>query len=470
MTIDDVRSVAEVPDSALLDVIPTQRQAEPDITEEHDRLTVGPDARPLRVLAVGINFGPEHTGIAPYTTQLCEYLAGRGASVTVFTGVPHYPSWTVDPGCRWRLRRTERRKNLEIRRLRHHVPRRQSAVRRGLYEVTFAINVAMQRPKERPDVVLAVVPSLLGAVAAQRLAERIDVPLVVWVQDLMGQAAAQSGIDGGARVARLVGRIEQHVLGRAQTVVVLNQHFADHVRSIGVAPDRIRIRPNWCHVSAPTCPDRASTRARLGWRADETIVLHTGNMGLKQDLENVISAGRLADERRTSPVRFVLMGDGSQRKHLEGLAADVESVQFLPPAPTSDYANILDAADILLVNERPSARDMCLPSKLTSYFCASRPIVAATSAGGGTAAELVRAGAGLVIEPGRPDLLLEAVTTLGTDRKSVELMQHMALQYARQNLSATGSFAEWRKTFVAICDGESQRSRRAQTDGWAKRN
>src|SRR4030095_14739699 len=55
---------------------------------------LGPHGGPLRVLAVGINYGPEHTGIAPYTTQLCEYLVERGAEVSGLTGGPPHPGWT----------------------------------------------------------------------------------------------------------------------------------------------------------------------------------------------------------------------------------------------------------------------------------------------------------------------------------------------------------------------------------------
>jgi colanic acid biosynthesis glycosyl transferase WcaI len=67
------------------------------------------------MLAVRINFGPEHTGIAPYSTQLCEHLAARGDDVRAFTGVPHYPSWTVDARDRFRIRRIERGSGLEVR-------------------------------------------------------------------------------------------------------------------------------------------------------------------------------------------------------------------------------------------------------------------------------------------------------------------------------------------------------------------
>ena len=57
-----------------------------------------------RVLVVGINYSPEPTGIAPYTTGMAEYLAEQGANVTVLTGVPHYPEWRIPDSYRGQTR------------------------------------------------------------------------------------------------------------------------------------------------------------------------------------------------------------------------------------------------------------------------------------------------------------------------------------------------------------------------------
>jgi colanic acid biosynthesis glycosyl transferase WcaI len=393
-----------------------------------------PLPRSLRVLAVGINYGPEHTGIAPYTTGLCEHLAARGMSVSVFTGVPHYPSWTVDPRDRFRIRRTERIRGLEVRRLRHHVPRRQSALRRAAYELSFGAQVATQRPSERPDVVLAIVPSLFGAMAAARIARRAGAPLVVWVQDLMGRAAAQSGMSGGSAVAGAVDAVERSLLRRADRVVVLNERFREHALAVGVPAERLAVQPNWTHLPPASPTDRARTRARLGWSEDETVVLHSGNMGLKQGLQNVVEAARLADVQGRRDVRFVLMGDGNQRDMLTVRATGIAAIDLRPP--TADYPAVLAAADVLLVNERLSNVDMCLPSKLTSYLHAGRPVIAASPAEGGTAAEVRRSGAGLVVPPGDPSALLEAVRDLAADPELMATFGRAGKAYAAMNLAA----------------------------------
>jgi glycosyltransferase involved in cell wall biosynthesis len=149
----------------------------------------------------------------------------------------------------------------------------------------------------------------------------------------------------------------------------------------------------------------------MGWPDDRRIVLHAGNMGLKQGLDQVISAARLAADRQTAD-HFVLMGDGNQRVRLEVMAGDIPSISFLPFQPEADLPDVLAAADVLLISERSSVVDMSLPSKLTSYLVAGRPIVAAVRRGGATAAEVERAGAGIVVAPDEPGELLRAVAHL----------------------------------------------------------
>ena len=296
---------------------------------------------------------------------------------------------------------------------------------------------------------VAVVPALLSVGSAARLARRFGAPLVVWVQDLMAHASAQSGMDGGRSVAGVVGSLEARLLSRANRVLVLNGLFEEHVRGIGVSDDRIVVQPNWTHVAAAQ-QDRDEVRTRYGWGTDHTVVLHTGNMGLKQALENVVAAGTLADERGLSDVRFVLMGDGSQRQALEAAAAGVRSVAIMPPVPGEEYADVLAAADILLVNERASSVDMSLPSKLTSYFCAERPIIAASPAEGGTALELVRSGGGIVVRPEDPASLLDSVIELAKDTETAQELGRAGRVYAESRLTAHTALARLEEVLVIV--------------------
>lgn len=390
------------------------------------------------VVMVGINYAPEHTGIGPYTTAAAEHLTQMARDVIVHTGVPHYPHWSILKHYRWRLSAAEVSSGVQVRRYRHFVPGSQDFLRRGLYEATFAVHFALRARRARADVVVAVVPSLLSAVAAARLARRNGARLILWVQDSMGAAATQSGLPGGRLVARNVVRLEQAVIRQAEWVLLASDAFRPYVeQACNISSERVVTIPNWVHLDQPTRPVD-EVRRQLGWADDDTIVLHTGNMGFKQDLTAVIEAAKIAD-RHHSRLRFVLMGDGSQRESLQALAVDVKGVEFAAPVSRSDYVNVLTAADILLVNERRGVLDMSLPSKLTSYFGAGRPVLACVDHQGGTASEVRRSQAGVITAAQTPEAIFESAATLAQDAQLGQTLGFNGQMYAKTNLSAKAS-------------------------------
>ena len=377
---------------------------------------------PRRVLIVGANYWPEESGNAPYTTGLAEDLAAHGVQVTVLCAMPHYPQWRIRDGYRRRVRARETRGGVRLLRAWLWVPARQSAVQRALFEGSFflsALSSALgMRGVGHPDGVIGVTPSLSGAALARVIAKRRGVPYGVIVQDLVGPGAMQSGMTGGRRVARLVRAAEKWALSGATGVAVVSKSFEPYLRTLGVAESRITHTPNWSHISRSHA-DPLEVRQSFGLPAG-SVVLHAGAMGLKQGLEQVVDAARL-DAEHGGSLHFVLAGDGSQRELLQERARGLENVIFLPQQSAERYADLLVAADVLLISERPGMVDMSLPGKLTSYVSAGRPIVAAVAAGGATADEVQGSGTGVVTPAGDPAELvsvLKKVSSSGGTRAS----------------------------------------------------
>ena len=76
----------------------------------------------MRILAIGINYAPERTSVAPFTTGLCEHLVSHGNEVTVVTAFPYYPEWRVWDDYRGSLYRREMIHGVEVRRVANFVP------------------------------------------------------------------------------------------------------------------------------------------------------------------------------------------------------------------------------------------------------------------------------------------------------------------------------------------------------------
>lgn len=415
--------------------------------------------RGLGVLIIGVNYAPEYTGIAPYTTALAEHLAKCGHRVDVLTGMPHYPAWKVQEGYAGKLTVVEDRNGVRVVRRALYLPSRQTALRRAGYEASFLLTGLASRSLRRPDAIVGVVPTLSGGVLARLMAARFRTRYGLLFQDLMAPAASQSGIAGGRRVASATRAAERWTVGRARAVAVVSPAFMPYLKSLGVPAHRLFHMPNWTVVAQPDPGVTAPTRERLGWRPDETIVLHAGNMGNKQYLEQVLVAaeqsGGGSEVSLGRAVRFVLLGDGSQRQALESQAAatGLQNLSFMAPEPDSTYTDVLAAADVLLVTERASVRDMALPSKLTSYAAAGRPVVAAVNPDGATGAEINRVGMGVVVPAEDSGALLRAVERLISEPRLAQSLGAAGSAYAQTALRADLALARGEELLERIVRG-----------------
>jgi colanic acid biosynthesis glycosyl transferase WcaI len=409
----------------------------------------------LRVLILGLNYAPESTGIAPYTTGLAEGLAAKGHQVRVLTGLPHYPQWKVAPGYETGRRDTASHASRDgeprVEHLAHHVPILPCLRGRIRMELSYG-NRLWRTSWDTPDVVLCVSPALLAcAMAIARAKSSRQRPAVgVWVQDLYGVAAEETGAARG-RMTGLVSGFESRVLRSADGVAVIHDRFKAHlVREQAVDPASVTVIRNWTHLRPIQCRDRVEIRRKFGWAENDIVALHAGNMGVKQGLENVIDAAKLAESTR-APVRFVLLGDGNQRARLERLGAGVTKLELIDPLPDDEYQSVLAAADVLLVNEKHSVAEMAVPSKITSYFTTGNPVVAATRANSITAAEIESSGGGLVVAPDSPSELLAAVRGLGTDRTLARRLGSAGMKFSSETLSqrhAIDKYEEWMDELV----------------------
>lgn len=408
----------------------------------------------MRILVSSSYYWPEEAGSAPYLTGLAEHLSDVGHDVVVATGFAHYPDWRSTAGRRLAARETHN--GVRIIRRRHYVPRTQSAAHRAAYELSLLAGGLTSLPRRwRPEVVVGTCPSLAGGVVAAAAAARYRVPYGLVFQDLMGQAAEQSGVAGGARVAGVVRKVELRLARQATAVAIIAENFRGYLEAGGVAPERIERLRNWTRRGEPD-ETREETRRRFGW-GDDFVCVHGGNMGQKQGLDNVLDAAALL---RGSPVRVVLVGDGNDRARLERDATDrgLANVEFVGLQGPGRWEAVLQAADVLIVNQRESVTDMSLPSKLTSYFAAGRPVVAAASPTSETADEIRAAAAGIVVPAGDPDSLRGAILELRDEPERAQAFAASGKAYAETTLSRAAALAGYDE-FVARLARDGRRSR-----------
>ncbi|MFE4727231.1 glycosyltransferase family 4 protein [Microbacterium sp. NPDC056736] len=405
--------------------------------------------RPRRITLLSLHFPPEATGNAPYSGGLARALQQQGFSVTAITGQPHYPEWRFREG-HSEITAVDRTDGVTTKRLRHLLLRPPRGLRRLISEISFGVRLLLAR-WESPDVVVAVSPALFAtamAVVRAKVSLRPK-PVVVWVQDIYTLGLQETG-EGGRLAGRVVRAVERGTLKRADAVVVVHPRFEEFVTThLGVRPERVLVIRNWTHLRPAPPIDKGDARSRLGWQVEgETVAVHTGNIGLKQGLETIVDAARLADETENA-IHFFIVGDGSERESLQRRARGVRRLTFVDPVSDDDYPKVLAAADVLVVNERPGVSGMAVPSKLTSYFDAQRPVVAATDPTGTTASEVRLAEAGVVVQAGDPEAVIAAITSLSNDTTLAARLAANGRRYRMTELDESVAVERWKSAITS---------------------
>ena len=388
----------------------------------------------MRILLVTTNYWPEPTGIAVYTTDLAESLQVKGHQISVLTSLPHYPWWKVPEDFAHLGEGPGLHNGVSIIRAKHLVPAEMNVMLRIRFETSLWWNlrrVSKTILEYDFDLVIACIPTVAAGLVGNRIARKLKIPFGLIVQDLSGIGAKQSGLRGGAAISIVAQAVESRVLRGADSLVVVSPVMRDVVIELGVPKSRIHQIANYSARKIDKV-DKASARSKFGWLEDDFVVIHSGNMGAKQDLENVIGASW--DLVAESKVRIYLVGHGNQEARLRKLCQGLKNISIMAAVEEKHYSDLLAAADLLLVNERSTQIEMSLPSKITSYLYSERPILAAVPRGGATWRFLD--GIAELVEAGNPTLLAQAIKNLSQNKdKRIELADK-GLEFARRNLGA----------------------------------
>ncbi len=295
---------------------------------------------------------------------------------------------------------------------------RYSPVRRLSQEAAYGRRFTQVAAAFSPDVILACNVPLVAKSVAASWCRREGVPWIFWLQDLHSVAMVAEAERRAGRLGRRVGTgfeaLERRLLRQADGVVSITDDFGPMLAGWGVDGNACSVIENWAPLDdLPTRPRDNEWRNRQGL-GDRFVYLYTGTLGLKHRPELLY---RLADQRiGDSDVVVISEGMGEARLREMLRERPLPNLRLMPFQPMDQYPEILGAADVLVALLEPTAGTFSVPSKVLSYLCAGRPILAAIPPENLAARTIQRAGAGLVVRSTDEESFLLAAKQLLTDR------------------------------------------------------
>ena len=359
-----------------------------------------PEPRKPRLLVLNQYYWPGVEATAHLLTELCEALA-EDVEVKVVTGVLHghedEPRRLVHNG-------------VEIVRVRSTSFERSKVLARASNYVTYLSNALLRALRgPRPDVVFCMTDPPIVADIALLVARRYRVPLVVSSQDVFPEIAVQLKRLENPVVMRLLRSLVSLYLRRADRIVAIGDTMRRRLETKGAPPDRVRVIPNWVDTERLTPRDRGNEWSRNLGLDDKFVVMHSGNVGHAQDLDSLVRSATFL--RDLDDLLIFIIGTGARHSEIVALAEllEVDPVRFLYYQSRDALPRSLSAADVHVVGLAPGLAGYVVPSRLYGILAVARPVIVAADRESETAQVVERIGCGIVVPPGRPELLARAI-------------------------------------------------------------
>ncbi len=314
---------------------------------------------------------------------------------------------------------------------------------------------------QRPEVVITETDPPFLSVLGLLMKRAFGCKLVVYLQDIYPDIGIAIGRLRDGFATRRLKNLFHRTYRAADRIVVLSEDMRSGLVADGVQADKIVVIPNWIDCTRVHPVKRHNPfRERNGW-SDKFVVMHSGNMGMSQGLDNVLSAAVLLREciRVSSvPIRglpeivFALVGDGAARAGLEQTAREknLTNVQFFDYQPNEHLAESLSAADVHILTQDPRTVRYLAPSKLYGILASGTPVIA-IAPGDCCLARMIRdEQVGYVVEPDNPAALADQIQHCAASRDELPPLAHRARELALARFDRSQSIRAFRDLLLSV--------------------
>lgn len=325
-------------------------------------------------------------------------------------------------------------------------------VRRVLQERRYGALVAARIGAFRPDITISGNTPPAVQSALRQATVRAGGAFVYWVQDIFSavleRVLPQRIPVGGSIVASRFRAYEYGVMRESDAVVVISEDFVARLSRGGVPDGKISIQRNWAPLDEITPAPRDNAWARENGLDDKFVFLFSGTLGLKHNPELLARLAESLDGRRDAVLAVVSQGIGREWLEQKKRSRNLRNLVLFDFQPFEQLSNVFASADVLTAILEPFAGELSVPSKILSYLCAERPLLAALPAENLASRIIADSGAGLVVSPDDPEAFVQAGHRMMSDAalRSRSAAAGRAYAIANFDIDAIGS------RFVALFD------------------
>lgn len=265
--------------------------------------------------------------------------------------------------------------------------------------------------KLKPEIIHGESHLFLTTVQAVKAAKKLGVPSVVTVHGVIAKRSV---------AVNLAQYVYLRTLGlwlfkNADEIICLTKSDAQEIVRFGCPSEKIKVIPNAVDTN----------RFRPGKERQENLVVWVGRFVPEKGLRYLIKAAKTV-VKDFKDVEFTLVGYGPLKANTIKLAFDYGllngTVHFTGPFDRNQVADILGKASITVL---PSLKEG-LPLSLLEAMACGKPVIGSDISG--ISDVIIHGQNGLLVPPGNPEALANAILTLLNDESLRRRLGHNARQ------------------------------------------
>ncbi|HYZ23691.1 MAG TPA: glycosyltransferase family 4 protein [Rhodopila sp.] len=348
----------------------------------------------------------------PFQIHLSQTLAARGHHVT-------HLYFSEDPGPKAAFARgTDTRTSLRVEAIAvGHGYDKTSLVQRRFKDREYGRRVADFIQSLAPDVVISGNTPTEAQSLIIRRCKSMGIRFVYWLQDFYSIAATvllqrRIGVLG-LPVGWYYQLLERRQLRDSHAVVAITDDFVQRAATWSGNREKVVVIENWAAVGDIRPRPKANPWSRAHALDGYLNFVYAGTLGAKHKPELLAQLAA----KNWPGTRIVVVAEGIGVRHLTEArsARALPQLTLLPLQPAEALPDVLGTSDVLVAMiDRDSGR-FAVPSKVQSYLCAGRPILLAAPRENLAARTVIRANAGIVVDPDDTEGFLAAAAELRAD-------------------------------------------------------
>jgi glycosyltransferase involved in cell wall biosynthesis len=288
-----------------------------------------------------------------------------------------------------------------------------------------------QRIREhRADVVVSGNCPLDAQSHALGSTKAIGAGFVYWWQDRYSDAverllARRLGWWAARVIAARFRRLERRLLEESDAIVPVAQDFVAVLSEWKISKDHVSVIPNWAPLAEVSPLSKQNAWSASHGLSDRPVFLYAGTLGRKHNPELLLKVAAAIPDSTV-----VVVAEGAGISRLRDRGGTMANLVVLPMQPVADLPEVLATADVLVAILDADASTFSIPSKVLTYLTAGRPILASIPRANAAAETVIKARAGIVVDPGDAEQFVAGARTLIGDPSLRDEAGRRGRQYA----------------------------------------